>query len=216
METRILIADNCPALRLGLFRLLSEVQTFQVVGSAVNLGECFEKIETLNPDVVVLDLELDDSSADEAIKKLYAQHPNNKTIIYTSLDNEWTVYEVIKSGVQGYVLKKSTIDNLIKAIQEVSLGEYYLDPVITSKFIQVTGLLNTRKYQHCTITERETQILQLVAKGYKNKNIAKSLSITESTVKYHLKSIFTKLSVNSRIEAVLAAKKQGMLQEKAS
>lgn len=213
MEIKILIVDDHPVIRYGLCKLLSAEPEFQVIGDAENSAECCEKVGKLKPDVVILDLEMNDSHRSTAISSLRTQHPKIKIIVYTAFNNDWIVNEVIKAGVQGYVVKNSDLSNLMSAIRIVSQGEHYLDPLITSKFIRTAGLLEKRKQQHCVISEREVEILQLVTKGYRNKEIAKSLAIEESTVKYHLSSIFTKLSVSNRTEAVLVAKEQGIFHD---
>ncbi len=216
MEIRILIVDSCPAVRFGLWTLLKDKENFQIVDCASSSDELFRKLKEVIPDIVIFDLVYNDLGDELTIEKLSAQYPEVKTIVYTSFCNEQTVYETIKSGIRGYVSKKSDINYLIKAIRMVSHGEYFLDPIITSKFIRATGFFDKKKDLLFEMTKREIQVIQLVSEGYRNKNIAEALSVSESTVKYHLKSIFSKLSVTSRMEAVLEAKKLGILQEQAS
>ncbi len=213
MEISILIVDDHPVVRYGLCKLLGAEPDFKVIGDAENSAECCEKTRTLNPDVIILDLEMNDSHGSAAICSLRTQHPTIKIIVYTAFYNDWIVNEVIKAGVQGYVVKNSDLNNLMSAIRIVSRGEHYLDPVVTSRLIRITALLEKRQQQHCVITERELEILQLIAKGYQNKKIASLLAITEYTVKYHISSIFTKLSVSNRIEAIQVAKEQGIFHE---
>ncbi len=216
MEIRILIVDSCAAVRFGLWTLLKNKENFQVLDCASSSRELFQKLENNTPDIVIYDLTYNVSGDERTIEKLSARYPEVKIIIYTSFCNEQTVYETVKSGIRGYVSKKSDINYLIKAIRMVSRGEYYLDPIITSKFIQATGFFDKRKDLLFEMTKREIQIIQLVSEGHRNKNIAEALSISESTVKYHLKSIFSKLSVTSRMEAVLEAEKAGILPSKVS
>ena len=213
MEISILIVDDNPIIRYGLWKLLSAEPDFQVIGNAENCTECFEQIGILNPDVVILDLEMNDSHGSAAIRSLQTQYPKIKIIVYTLSTNDWVLNEVIKAGVRGYVVKKSDPSYLISAIRIVDQGERYLDPTIVSKLMQTVEFIEQRQLQHRMITERELEILKLIAKGYRNKVIAKSLFIAECTVKYHVSSIFTKLSVSSRIEATLAAKELGLLHD---
>ncbi len=215
MEIRILIVDSCPAVRFGLGTLLKNTKNFQVVDCVSSLDELPQKLEKLSPNIVIFDLAHNDLNNEQIIKKLSDRYPEIKAIIYTAVEDTHTVYEAIKSGIRGYVSKKSDINYLIKAVSEVNRGEYYLDPIITPKFIRATGFVDKRKDLLFEMTKREIQIMQLVSEGYRNKNIAEALSISQSTVKYHLKSIFSKLSVTSRLEAVIEIKKAGILQDKA-
>jgi len=213
MEISILIVDDHPIVRYGLWKLLSSEPDFQVIGDAENCTECCEKIQTLSPDVVILDLEMNDSNQNVVITSLRNLYPKVKSVVYTELTKDWMVTEAIKLGVHGYVDKSSNINNLKTAVRIVSRGERYLDPAVVSKLMQTIELTEKRQLQHCTITERELEILQLIAKGYRNKTIAKLLFIAECTVKFHVSSILTKLSVSSRIEATLVAKELGLLQD---
>jgi DNA-binding NarL/FixJ family response regulator len=213
MEIRILIADDQPIVRYGLWKLLSDDPDFQVVGDAENGTECFEKIGKLKPDVVILGLEMKNLREGAIIKSLRTQHPKDKLIVYSGHNTNRAVSEAIKMGVHGYVVKSSTTNNLKAAIRIVSQGERYLDPAATSNLMQTIELIEKQQLQHRMITERELEILKLVAKGYRNKVIAKLLFIAECTVKYHVSSILTKLSVSSRIEAALVAKELGMLHD---
>ena len=213
MEISILIVDDHPIVRYGLWKLLSSEPDFQVIGDAENCTECCEKIQTLSPDVVILDLEMNDSNQNVVITSLRNLYPKVKSVVYTELTKDWMVTEAIKLGVHGYVDKSSNINNLKTAVRIVSRGERYLDPAVVSKLMQTIELTEKRQLQHCTITERELEILQLIAKGCRNKTIAKALLIAECTVKFHVSSILTKLSVSSRIEATLVAKELGLLHD---
>ena len=187
MEIRILIVDSCPAVRFGLGALLRNTKNFQVVDCISSLGELSQKLDEFSPDIVIFDLAPHDLSNEQTIKNLSARYPVVKAIIYTAVENKHTVYDAIKGGIRGYVSKKSDINYLIKAVLEVNRGEYYLDPIITPKFIRATGFVEKRKDLLFEMTKREIQIMQLVSEGYRNKNIAEALSISQSTVKYHLK-----------------------------
>jgi NarL family two-component system response regulator LiaR len=213
MEISIFILDKHPVVRLGLSALLSAESDFQVIGDAANYSECFAKIGASNPDVVILDLEIVDSNQNVVITSLRNLHPKIKLIVYSELSKDWMVTKVIKMELHGYVVKSPNTDNLKAAIRIVSRGERYLDPAITSKLMQTIELIQKRQLQPCIITARELEILKLIAKGYRNKKIAKSLFIAECTVKYHVSAILAKLSVSSRIEAILVAKDQGILQD---
>lgn len=184
-----------------------------VVGTAENCAECFKQIETLRPDIVVLDLLIEDSTGSKAITQLRKNHPDLKILIYSAYEEDWLINEAMLIGVDGYVVKKSDLSILIFAIKSIRKGDTFLDTSVTSTVIKQTQNLENRKQQKRLLTAREIQILQLIAKGYRNKSIAASLFIEESTVKCHVSSIFTKLTVSNRIEAILVAKQQGMLHE---
>lgn len=211
--TKILIVDDHPVVRYALTQVLNSEPDFSVVGIAENCAECFDKIITLSPDLVVLDLLMKDSVGSEAISQLRTKYPDIKIVVYSAYEDDWLVHEVISIGVDGYVIKNSDLSILTCAIRCINKGEKYLDPSVTSKVIQYVASLDNRQQQKRLLTSRERDVLVLIAKGYRNKQIAVSLFIEESTVKYHVNSIFTKLSVSNRIKAVLAAKQQGIFHE---
>lgn len=209
---RILIADDHPVVRYGLTHMLEADPAFTVVGEAADAHEVVEKLQTLEPDVIILDMEMGEAHGVDALRALRAVDPDARVIIYTAFDNSERIVEAVQLGVQGYLLKDSGDKDIAKAIRVVSAGGTLLQPAVATKLLR-------RMRQDSTpdttlpepLTERECQVLALVAEGHSNQAIADALFITEGTVKFHVSAILSKLTVKNRTEAVLAAVKRGIV-----
>ena len=209
---KILVVDDHPVVRYGLVERLRAEPDFAVVDEAASCAECCKKLRSMNPDVVVLDLELGDASDLDALHKLREVDPDVPTIIYTAHGTDWRVVEAIRMGVQGYLMKKAPIDVVFEAIRVVSAGGSFLDPEVTSK---VMGAVGAGREHNGTkarkLTERESSVLQMLAQGKRNKEISQALSISERTVKFHISSVLGKLQASNRTEAVVIAAEQGLI-----
>ena len=208
---KILIADDHPVVREGLISMISHEQGFQVIGEARNGLEALTKTEELKPDVVLMDLRMPEMDGVEAIRQIAAIEPSVKFIILTTFSDDEDIFRGIEAGARAYLLKDAPREDLFKAIRAVYQGESLIQPVIASRLLDRFAELSKQSQSPEILTERETEVLKLIAKGAANKEIASQLNISNSTVKTHIASIFQKLGTNDRTEAVTQAMKRGII-----
>lgn len=209
-KVRILIADDHPVIREGLSAMLSSVEGFEVVGEAKDGQEVLDLALRLKPDVVLMDLRMPGMDGVQAMRLIHAQCESVRFIILTVYDNDEYIFEGIRAGASAYLLKDVSREELINAIREVHSGQSLLHPRITRKLLERVSS-STEAEQESTLTEREIEILRLMANGASNKQIAVRLSISSHTVKTHVSNIYQKLEVNDRAEAVAKAIRKGIL-----
>jgi two-component system NarL family response regulator len=200
---RVLIADDQSLIRRGLIAILNMEDGIEVVGEACNGKEAVELWRELRPDVVLMDLRMPEHGGLEAIRKLHTEDPKAAVIVLTTFDHDEDVYACLRAGAKSYLLKDVQPEELFHCIRAIHAGEGYLQAKIAAKLVQRVG--------DEMPTDREIQILQLLAQGKSNKAIGQVLHISESTVKSHLKSLFSKLDVTSRAEAIALAAKRGFV-----
>ncbi len=191
---------------------MSAQPDFNVVGEAGSSADCLEKLASLSPDVVLLDLEMGDATGVEALSRLRDTYPDMPTIVYTAHGSDWRVVEAIRVGVEGYLMKDAPVEKLFDAIRMVHRGGSYLDPMVTSKVMGAVGGKHHRQGALLgTLSTRETTVLQMMAEGKRNKDISEALHISERTVKFHVSSMLGKLQAGNRTEAVVVAAEQGII-----
>jgi DNA-binding NarL/FixJ family response regulator len=216
MTIRILIVDDQALFREGLRTLLSVQPDFEIVAEAGNGEEALRLAVQHQPEVVLMDLRmpvLDGVRATERIRDLF---PNCRVIVLTTFDDDELVFDGLRAGAIGYLLKDVPSAKLFDAIRAASRGEYFLLPSITAKVIAEFARFPRGATQRSqdyveTLSPRELEILKLVASGDSNKEIAEKLVITEGTVKNHLSNILAKLSAKDRLQAVIHAREMGIL-----
>lgn len=206
---RVFIADDHAIVREGLRRLLSR-PGFTLVGEAANGAEAVEQMHRLQPDVVVLDLKMPIMDGLAAIKAIKAEQPEAHILVLTSFDDDEKVFAAIKAGAQGYLLKDSLPEQLLQAIQDVHMGESALHPTIARKVLREINRPPELPPAEQPLTERELEVLQLVAQGLSNQAIATRLVISERTVAGHVRNILGKLHLASRTQAALYAIRTGL------
>jgi len=211
-EIRILIVDDHPVVREGIGSMLKKEPDFKMVGEASNGLEAIEKARELSPDVVLMDLRMPEMDGVEAISRIKAEKPEVKFIILTTYSDDEYIFKGIAAGARAYLLKDAPRDELFKAIRMVSRGESLIQPVIASRVLDKLAELSRKTPAGETLSDREIEVLRLMSGGESNKDIADQLSITQSTVKTHITSIFQKLNVTTRTEAVTNALKKGIIQ----
>lgn len=201
---RIMIVDDHEVVRFGLKNLLARQQDWEVVTEAGSMAEAIQQADEHQPDVIVMDIRLNDGSGIDACREIVKQHPNTKVIMLTSFAEDELLFNAIAAGAVGYVLKQVGNDDLIRAIETIARGEAMLDPSITG---QVLAKLRsaTRVEAFADLTEQELKVLALIAQGYTNKEIATSLHLGEGTVRNYVSSIFGKLGLSNRAEATAYA-----------
>jgi two-component system, NarL family, response regulator len=200
---RVLIAEDQSLVRRGLVAIVNMEEGALVVGEASDGAEAVELWRSLKPDVVLMDLRMPETDGLDAIRLIRAEDPRAAIIILTTYDHDEDVYAGLRAGARAYLLKDVQPEELFKCIRAVHRGETYLQSKIAAKL--------ALRVQEEALTEREVQILGLLAEGKSNKGIAQALFISESTVKTHLKSLFTKLDATSRAEAIAFAARRGLV-----
>lgn len=207
---RILVADDHPVVRDGLVAMLSTQPDFRVVGQASSGTEVLTNIDIAKPNVVLLDLEMPELDGVEALRRISAEHPQVKVLVFTAFDDDERIVGAVQAGARGYLLKGSPRDEVFQAIRTIDEGGSLLQPVVASKLMQHVSN-ETAEPTWARLTEREFEVLELLAEGLTNKEISAKLVITVRTVKYHVSSILRKLGAGNRTEAVRIASQRGLI-----
>jgi DNA-binding NarL/FixJ family response regulator len=202
---RILIADDHSLVRAGLARLLSDVDDFQVVGTAADGRDAIALATETGPDVVLMDLSMPGLDGVAAIRQIVARDPESRVVVLTSFSDVGRIFEALDAGAIGYLLKDSQADELVLGIRAAARGESPLAPKAAREVIA-----RRRSSPADQLTERELEVLVLLARGNPNKVIARRLEISEKTVKNHITSIFQALGVSDRTQAALWAQRHGV------
>jgi two-component system NarL family response regulator len=201
---RILIADDHSVVREGLVSLVKRKSDMSVVAEASNGREAVDRWKENRPDVTLLDLRMPELDGVGAIKEIREIDPNAHILVLTTFDGDEDIYRAIKAGAKGYLLKDTAREALMESIRRVHAGETCIPPSLAAKLAErVSGE---------ALSAREIEVLQRIAAGKSNKEIGAELFISEGTVKTHVKSIFSKLNVVSRTEAVATATRRGLIQ----
>jgi two-component system, NarL family, response regulator len=202
-KIRIMLADDHEVVREGLAAILNRRETFEVIAEVGDGQAAVQTWQELKPDIGLLDLRMPKMEGLEAIRQIRAQDPLAKLIILTTYDGDEDIYQGLRAGAKGYLLKDTPREQIIEAIHAVLAGRTYIPSQVGEK---LASRVNTD-----TLTDKELQILKQIADGLSNKQIAKALFISEGTVKFHSNSIYSKLGVTSRTEAVKIATARGLI-----
>jgi len=216
MPITILLVDDQALFREGLRTLLSVQTDLKVIGEAANGEEALRVATQKRPDVVLMDLQMPVLDGVAATRRLRSAHPDSKVIVLTTFDDDDYVFEGLRAGAVGYLLKDAPSEKLVEAIRAAANGESFLQPSVASKVIaEFTRLTDKREKNNNVLVEplsgRELEILSLIAKGDSNKEIAAALLIAEGTVKNHVTSILGKLAVRDRTQAALKGLELGLI-----
>lgn len=207
MTIKLLIVDDHSVVRQGLHMFLSLDDDLEIVGEAVDGAEAIEKAKDLRPDVVLMDLLMPVMDGVEAIKVIKNDFPEIEVIALTSVLEDKAVFGAIRAGAIGYLLKDTEADDLIRAIKAAASGQVQLSPKAAERLMREVRIPDNPE----KLTDRETEVLRLLAEGKSNKEIAAILYIGETTVKTHVSNILTKLGVPSRTQAALYAVRIGLV-----
>lgn len=211
---RVLITDDHLVVREGLHLILETAEDIEVVGEAVDGAECLRLVPELNPDLILMDLQMPRMDGVTAIDHLRKDHPEIAIVVLTTYNEDDLMIRALRAGARGYLLKDSSRENLLDAIRAAARGETLLKPEILARVLspQPTPKPDPSTQTDSMLTERELEVLLCASKGERNKEIAHKLGITERTVKAHLQSIYQKFGVDSRAAAVAVAAVKGLLE----
>ncbi len=207
---RLLLVDDQGIVRKGIRALLAEVKGMEVLGEAGDGLEAVAQAEALQPDVILMDLVMPKLDGIEAIRRIKADQPGMRILALTSFAADDKVFPAIKAGALGYLLKDSDPEELIAAIRDVARGRPFLHPSVARKVLEELSHPAGNPPTPDPLTEREVEVLQLVAQGISNQEIAGRLVIGEATVRTHIGNILTKLHLANRVQAALYALRKGM------
>ena len=208
---RILITDDHAIVREGLRALIGGKPDMELAGEAADGEEAILKARSLQPDVILMDLVMPRKNGIEAIEEIKRQDPDARILVLTSFAEDDQVLSAIKAGALGYLLKDSSPQELIEAIRCVYRGESSLHPAVARKLILGFGHKQNARLGVRALTEREMEVLKLVARGLPNHTVAEQLHIGEGTVRFHVSNILSKLQLENRTQAVLYALREGLV-----
>jgi DNA-binding NarL/FixJ family response regulator len=218
MTIRVLVADDQSMVRAGFRMLLSGVEDLEVVAEASNGLEAVDKAARFNPAVVLMDIRMPELDGLEATRRILAADDSARILILTTFDLDEYIYEALRAGASGFVLKDDPPEQLIEAIRTVAGGEALLSPAVTGRVIrQFTRLPHAERPRALDeLSERELDVFRLIARGLSNAEIGQELFISETTVKTHVTHILQKLGLRDRVQAVVLAYQTGVVDSDAS
>jgi DNA-binding NarL/FixJ family response regulator len=209
---RVLIVDDQTLFRTGLASLLSEDERVEVVGQAVDGAEAVKQAIKFKPDVVLMDLKMPNVDGIEATRQILEAVPGTKVLILTTFETDSQVIQALKAGASGYVLKDSSAAAIVSSITAVMSGERVMASAVANRVLEMLTGTTTPKEFYDGLTNREIEILKLLANGMANKQIAYRLKISEKTVRNHVSNTYEKLGIYDRSQAVLYAVKKGLVE----
>ena len=212
METlRILVAEDHPLFRKGIISLLSSVSEFEVVDEAATGEEAVSRAAELQPDVVLMDLQMPNVNGIEATRRIVQESPSVRVLVVTLFEDDDSVFMALKAGARGYVLKDTDEEEMLRAIRAVGRGEAIFSPAVAERVLAYFASSHPAPPQvFPTLTDREREILNLIAQGHPNPAIAKQLHLSTKTVGNYVSNIFTKLQVAGRAQAIIRAREAGL------
>jgi DNA-binding NarL/FixJ family response regulator len=212
--TRVLIADDDDLMRAGLIELLTVDPTIEVVGQAATGREAVERTQRLHPDVVLMDVRMPDLDGIGATRELSRAAPDTKILILTTFEQDDYIFGALRAGAAGFLLKRTRPEDLITAVHTVAAGDSLLSPSVTRRVVDrmaqqpTPDLAGLAKLDQ--LTSRERDVLELIARGLSNREIAAALVVEESTIRTHVKRIMMKLDLRDRVQAVIFAYETGI------
>lgn len=211
MTTRILLADDHRMFRQGLREMIERKTDFEVVGEAGTGSEALALAQQLQPDIILLDIQMPELTGVEVAQELARSQPDIKIVMLTMYREDQHLVDAIGAGARGYMLKDADATELISVLERVARGEQALDPALATRVFAAMRRLNDRQQERAQFSERERDILALVAQGHDNRTIALRLHLSEKTVGNRMSEIFQKLGVANRTQAALVARERGLI-----
>jgi DNA-binding NarL/FixJ family response regulator len=209
---RIFVAEDHPLFRRGVVSLLSSVPDFEVVGEATSGGEAVERTTRLQPDVVLMDLQMPGGNGIEATREIARKSPGVRVLVVTLFEDDDSVFMALRAGARGYILKDADEEELARAIRAVGRGEAIFSPAVAERVLAYFASSSPAAQPQAfpSLTDREREILNLIARGHPNPAIARELSLSTKTVGNYVSNIFTKLQVADRAQAMIRAREAGL------
>jgi DNA-binding NarL/FixJ family response regulator len=211
--TRVLIADDDDLMRAGLVELLAGDPSIEIVGEASTGREAVERARRLGPDVVLMDVRMPDLDGIEATRELTRAAPDTSVLILTTFEQDDYIFGALRAGASGFLLKRTRPEDLIAAVHTIAAGDSLLSPSITRRVIDRMAQQPTPELAAQArleqLTPREREVLELIARGLSNREIARALVVEESTIRTHVKSILTKLELRNRVQIAIFAYETG-------
>ena len=209
---KVIICDDQAIVRDGLEMLIKLERDIEVVGLAEDGSEAVEAVGAASPDLILMDLKMPGMNGVEATRRIRARYPEIKVLVLTTYDDDEWVFDAIRAGASGYLLKDTPRDKVLEAIRGTVAGKSYVDPAITGKLLAQTASQQVQPASKITekLTEREGDIIRLMARGMSNTEIAHKIHLSEGTVRNHVSAIFAKLEVSDRTQAVIIAIRHGL------
>ena len=209
---KVLICDDQAIIRDGLEMLLKLEKDIEVIGQAQDGAEAVELVAKLQPELVLMDLKMPGMTGIEATRQIRDKYPHIKVLVLTTYDDDEWVFDAIRAGATGYLLKDTPREEVIKAIRGTMAGKSFVDPAVAGKLLTRVAGKATQPASLLTdkLTERETDVLRLIARGFTNPDIAAELHLSEGTVRNHVSAIFAKLDVADRTQAAVIAIRHGL------
>jgi DNA-binding NarL/FixJ family response regulator len=211
MTIRVMIVDDHTVVRDGVATMLGRQPDISVVGEAANGREAVDITKTLRPDVILMDLRMPEMDGVEAMRQIREDNQEVKFIVLTTFDTDEYIFHAIEAGAKGFLLKDASREELFKAVRAVNRGESLVQPGVAARLLDRFAEMSRPTPAEPLLSARELEVVQLMSTGATNKEIAASLSISESTVKTHVANIFQKLDVNDRTGAVTTAIQKGII-----
>ncbi len=209
---KVIICDDQAIIRDGLEMLLKLERDIEVVGLAQDGAEVVELAAAHTPDLILMDLKMPGINGVEATRRIRAQHPDTKILVLTTYDDDVWLFDAIRAGASGYLLKDTPREKVLEAIRGTVSGQAFVDPAVAGKLLQQTASQQVQPATQITdkLTGREEDVLRLMARGLSNAEIAAQLYLSEGTVRNHVSAIFAKLAVTDRTQAVIIAIRHGL------
>ncbi|MGH9173413.1 MAG: response regulator [Vicinamibacterales bacterium] len=207
----ILVVDDHPIVREGLVAILESQADFNVVAEAGNGSEALDLYKRHAPSVVMMDLQMPGTDGVAGIQNIRGHDPDARIVVLTAYDTDERILQAVQAGARGYLLKGAPREDIFRAVRVVNMGGSLLEPAVAGKLLTHVGGIMRGENKEDELTSRELDVLRLMSKGLRNKEIATELFITERTVKFHANSIYQKLDVNGRTEAVSRAIQRGLV-----
>jgi DNA-binding NarL/FixJ family response regulator len=211
---RLVVVDDHPVFRLGMVSLLASLGGIDVVGEAADADEAVRVVLDAGPDVVIMDLDLGDTSGIDATRDVVAARPEVGVLVVTMLDDDDSVFAAMRAGARGYLLKGASPDEIERAVHAVANGEVLISGAIAARALAFVA--GSRRFAAAAtspfpeLTDREHEVLELVAGGHDNATIARRLGLSPKTVRNHLSNVLTKLQVTDRAQAIVRARQAGL------
>jgi DNA-binding NarL/FixJ family response regulator len=209
---KVVICDDQAIVRDGLELLLKLEKDINVIGTAQDGAQAVDLVAEKSPDLVLMDLKMPGMNGVEATRRICALYPNTKVLVLTTFDDDEWVFDAIRAGADGYLLKDTTREKVIEAVRGTILGKSYVDPSVVGKLLDQVAHKQEKPSALITdkLTGREVDVLRLVARGLSNSEIADQLHLSEGTIRNHVSAIFTKLDVADRTQAAIIAIQHGL------